>query len=409
LVINKFKENYLLLILVSFAIAPAIALGEGNRNLLLIGIMCFSPLLLVYNSYKLFKYDFVLVLFMLTIVIFPLYFNPDTMRWSTVLYTLMFCITFMVFYRKLYLSNFTANKYLSVLKYLIFAYFVTLIIQQISVFFGLPIFNLSNYNPAEPWKLNSLSSEPSHSARIVALLMFSFIYVKELKLNRNYTLNSDFKEDIYVWIAFLWVMITMVSATAIIFIFIVFIKFIKIKNLLPLSLFIFILVMFGISFGIGGEGSRVLEVIKATLTLQPDNIIEADHSASFRIVPTLVLFSTIEFSSLNDWFGYGIDYVSTILYKYLPGAGDDVTGGGLMALAIEYGLISFMIFVTFTYVITTNSRNRFLTSVFWFMLIFLNALNTQILWLSIFLLFTNNYFLKNKTHNFSLDKRKNYA
>ena len=70
--------------------SPAFALGAGARNMLLIGAMAISPLLLV--QYPIFnkRVDWPLMLFLLCTISFPLIFHPLTMRWSTALYSGMF-------------------------------------------------------------------------------------------------------------------------------------------------------------------------------------------------------------------------------------------------------------------------------------------------------------------------------
>ena len=76
------------------AIAPAIVLGDGNRNLFLIGVMVISPIIIMTS--KRFKRSNVwLLLFIVSIVLIPLVHQPDSMRWSTVMYSIMFCLTFM--------------------------------------------------------------------------------------------------------------------------------------------------------------------------------------------------------------------------------------------------------------------------------------------------------------------------
>lgn len=152
------------------ATAPAFALGEGDRNLLLIWVMGVSPLIVI-ARFRFDKNDVLSLLFLASIIIFPLIFHPESMRWSTVLYSWMFGLTFIAYKQLLQLNYFTIEPYLKLLKALLLAYFAVLLIQQFCVLTGLPVFNVSNYSPAEPWKLNSLAAEPSHSARIVALLM----------------------------------------------------------------------------------------------------------------------------------------------------------------------------------------------------------------------------------------------
>ena len=390
---KKPNNIFLALILFAMAISPAFALGEGNRNLFLIGVMSISPIIIL-RFFEFDKLDLLLLLFLITIAIFPSLLHPDTMRWSTVLYSIMFGLTFIAYKQMLRQNNFTVLKYYKTLKFLIFAYFIVLLIQQFCVLTGLPVFNLSNYNVATPWKLNSLAAEPSHSDRIVGILMYSYITIKEKLLNRSYELTKDSRKDKWVWIAFIWTMITMGSGTAFLFITIFLLKFVNFKNFKPLFIIGIILLTLVVYFE-NIAFDRTLNTTIATLTLDETTIIEADHSASVRITPFIILIKMVELSSTNAWFGHGVDYVSTFLSDYMPGVGEGFTGGGLFQLWLEYGFIAFCLFVLFTFK-TVFIKGKYLTIVFWFLLVFLYGINNQIVWLCIILLFTNNYFLKIK-------------
>ncbi|WP_443632135.1 hypothetical protein ABXT64_06555 [Candidatus Marifrigoribacter sp. Uisw_064] len=387
---KRIRPYLLILILTALAVSPAFALGEGNRNLLLIGVMGLSPIIILYFG----RFDRInpwLAFFMVSIIIFPLIYQPQSMRWSTVLYAIMFCLTFIAYKELLYHSKFTVIHYYKLLKYLIYAYFIVLLIQQFCVLTGLPIFNLSNYNPITPWKLNSLSAEPSHTARVVALLLYSYITIKELLLDRSYNFRLDFKKDKWVWIAFFWTMVTMGSGTAFLFIGVVLLKLIRFKNFIP---FLIIgCVMFVIVDFVGSNSiNRTYNVVLATASLDESIIIEADHSASFRIVPMIVLAKMLDVTTLNGWFGYGIDYVSTFMSNFIKGGGDKVSGGGLFALAIEYGLVSFFLFIIFSIKACYDKNDRLLSVIFWFLLVFMMGVNIQITWLCIILLISNKMF-----------------
>lgn len=391
--INLQKTAYRLLVLIIMvlAVSPAFALGEGNRNLLLIGVMGLSPILIIaFNKYH--KTDIWILAFLISITAIPLLHQPQSMRWSTVLYSCMFGLTFMAYTRLLAKSKFLPIHYLNVLKLLIIAYAVTLLIQQACVIIGFPIFNISNYDEATPFKLNSLASEPSHSARIVALLMYSFITIKELLLNRTYNLKKDFKKDKWVWLAFIWSMLTMGSGTAFLFLPLVLFKFIKFRNI-----FLLLIVLFGL-FSIlvlleVEAFERTYKVFIATLTLDSEAILKADHSAAIRIVPFLVIIPMLSITSINGWFGHGIDYVSTFLSDFIYGLAKGTSGGGLLQLWMDYGLIVFLIYI-YTTLIITYKKKDLLSLIFWILLVFMYSVNSQIVWLCIVLLFTNNYFFR---------------
>ena len=49
--IQKTAYLFLLLLVIALATSPAFALGQANRNLLLIGVMSISPMLIIFFNY----------------------------------------------------------------------------------------------------------------------------------------------------------------------------------------------------------------------------------------------------------------------------------------------------------------------------------------------------------------------
>ena len=387
------KKNSLLikLIIISLSVCPAIALGEGNRNLFLIGVMSISPIIIL-RFFEFDKLDFLLLLFLITIAIFPTLFHPDTMRWSTVLYSVMFGLTFIAYKQLLRQKHFSVLNYIKILKLIIYAYFIVLLIQQFCVLTGLPVFNVSNYDVQEPWKLNALASEPSHSGRILPLLMYSYITIYEKLLNRSYDFKKDVKADKWVWIAFVWSVTTMGSGTAILFLFVFLTKFIRLKKLIKtISISIMLILMIGLVENKSVQ--RTKEVILATLTLNEDVILNADHSAAMRILPVMVAFEKAGFNSLNDWVGNGVDFTTNFLSDEIPGLAEGTSGGGMFQIWLEYGFISFALFVMFS-LFNSYRKRDYVSFLFWFLLVFAYGVNNQIVWLCIVLLYTNQYFEK---------------
>lgn len=389
--------------MIGLAIAPRIFIDNKSRNLLLINIMYISPIILFYYR-KLYKNEIFLFLFLFFIVIAPLFNHPESMRWSTVLYTYMFSITFFAYQRLLYTGKLKIKGYLNTIKILLFSFTIVLIIQQFCVLTGLPIFNVSNYSYKEPWKLNSLAIEASYSARIVGILMYCYIVVKEIIKGRKYHVRSDFNEDKWVWLAFLWTMVTMNSGTAFLFIPLVMLKVLRGRNLVPLF------ILFGVILFIANmmevtAFERTASLFFATFTLDINAIAKADLSGAYRIIPLLVLLKKVSLVTVDGWFGHGIDYVGTFLDQYIAGAPEGLTGGGLLQVWMEYGFIGFILIVIFSIKTTWNKREP-LSIVYWFLLVFIYSVNIQIFWLCIALLFTNNYFQK-ITRN-KLDENNTY-
>ena len=131
---------------------------------------------------------------MLSIIFIPLFYRPDEMRWSTILYSCMFCLSFIAYTFLLRKSKISPIQFTQIIKFLIIAYAAMLLIQQFCVLLGLPIINISNYSVLSPWKLNSLAAEPSHSARIVALLMYCYLVLHETIKSRGYNFKNDFSK-----------------------------------------------------------------------------------------------------------------------------------------------------------------------------------------------------------------------
>ena len=393
--LSRLKSNNFLIVLFLALVSVSISYfsGDGNRNLLLIGLMAFSPFV-VLTSKKAYKDDLLLISFLLIIILPQYLMYPETTRWSTILYTAMFCFTFMAYFRICRSSSMSILRYQSIIKILIYAYTAVLIIQQFCVLTGLPIINVSNYSPENPWKLNSLSSEPSHSSVYLAVLMYSFIITRESQINHKYNLIKYFRADYVVWLCFLWSMLSMKSATAFIYLFFLILKFVNKKNII--AVFIVFISFYSISTTINSTAlSRAKKTAVAILTFDTKAIIDADHSASYRIVPTLFAFKIIDLETSDGWFGKGVDYMKDDLQNQIPGTSEDPSIGSMFTFAVDYGIIPFFIFLIFS-IRMCFDRKQFFSIVFLIFGVFLNSINTQVLWFVIIFLFTNKNITKQK-------------
>ena len=383
------NKSLLIVILFSLSIAPAIFLGEGNRNLLLIGVIFITPIFLL-KILKIEKIDILFFLMFLIMLLVPYIVNTETYRISTVLYSVLFGFLFITYKQLLNNSDFTIDTYLKLIKFIIYAYFIVLLIQQFCVLTGLPIFNISNYEPSNPWKLNSLSAEPSHTGRIVPLLMFSYIVIKEFIENRKYSLSLDFTNDKYLWFAFSWIIFTSGSATAYLFFILIFFKFLSLKNSIYLCILILLLIGV-INFFEINSYQRTLDFFMAVLTLDINKMMAVDHSASIRIAPLVVVFNNITATNINGLFGNGIDTTSNLISKYIYGIPDGLVAGGTFQLWYEYGFIVFILFIIYTF-FSIYDKNNNTNILFWFLLVFIAGINSQMVWLCMVLLYTNKYF-----------------
>ena len=397
--LNKQKITVSLIsaIIILLSASPSFMLNESSMNMFLIGFMGISPILLLLYLKSIAKEDVLLILFLLSITFIPQVNQPEAMRWSTIIFSWMFSLLFLT-YKQLLLENaFDINTFLKLLRYLIYAYAIVLIVQQICVLVGLPVFLASHYNPTEPWKLNSLAAEPSWTARSVAFLMFCYIIVKEIILDKKYSFKDEFKIDKYLWISFFWTMLTMGSGTAFLFIFLVLSIFLRLKTIF-MFIFIFVILLGIINYFEITAADRAINLFIAALTLDPQAMILADASGSSRIIPFIVLLEKVNITTIDGWFGHGIDYVANNLYMYFAIKIKGVGGGGMLELWMNYGFISFILFLVFSLVTTLNRKN-FKLIIFWFFLVFMYGVNSQLVWMFILIAFTINYFMKNIKEN----------
>ena len=134
------------------------------------------------------------------------------------------CFVFLLLPTHFYLeSKISPIQFTQIIKFLIIAYAAMLLIQQFCVLLGLPIINISNYSVLSPWKLNSLAMSP-HTQCIVCFNVLLLVLHETIK-SRGYNFKNDFRKDKWVWIAFIWTMLTLGSGTAFIFLPLVLLKF----------------------------------------------------------------------------------------------------------------------------------------------------------------------------------------
>src|SRR5690606_8364101 len=150
--------------------------------------------------------------------------------WSTILFSVMFSISFIAYENALRASKMEVETFIKAIRFLLVAYFVVLVIQQVGVLTGLPILNESNYSALSKWRLNALSAEASHTARNVNVLMFAFLALEEVRTGKKYLLRTQFRRDKYIWLGYAWTLFTMQSTTALIFAPLILLKVTNLRN-----------------------------------------------------------------------------------------------------------------------------------------------------------------------------------
>lgn len=374
----RILQYYVVISLFAFATALKPFLGADNRNLLLIGLMGLSPIF-VLMARRIKKSHLTLYFFMASILLFPTVINPEHLRWSTILFSLMFSFSFIAYENALRDSRMEIETFIKAIRFLLLAYFAVFAIQQIGVLTGLPILNESNYNSDSGWKLNALSAEASHTARNVSVLMFAYLALEEIRTGKKYAFKSQFPRDKYLWLGYAWIVLTMQSSTAFIFAPLVLFKFTDWRNI-GFALGALAIAVLAVTFLASDVFNRASTFVEAAFTFDYQRLMAADHSGSMRVAPMFVLMDKVELFSFAGLFGHGNDTVSRFMSDYIYGVYEGYTGGGMLLVWHEYGVISFALFVVFS-----MQASRALSAVpyfvFWLLIVFIAGPNNQIVWL----------------------------
>ncbi len=238
-------------------------------------------------------------------------FHPEGVTWDTYIYSLLLVVTYICFYNLVYIEKvFTIEHFIRICKWMMMAYFVVCIIQQVLTIAGIGYFPLLNMMQVLDRSIGcqSLSAEPSHFARI--MLVFYYAYIKCCEYKRgegSFTFNELFSgEHKWVTIRFLWMMLTMGSGTAFVCLILFSLYFVRWHNwyyIVPV-----LIVCYGLIQASGIEAlDRATSTIEATATLDKKTVQETDGSAAARISPIINSLNA-DFTKKETWFGYGVKY-----------------------------------------------------------------------------------------------------
>lgn len=305
--------------------------GYGISPLKL-GLMALMPLIFLIKVPYVSKALILGIIYLLTIILSGLL-HPESFRFSTIGYLGMFVITFITLYNLVHTEAFTLYFFIKFLRWMILAYAICLICQQFFVLAGIrfmPIINLNNQGFLAIDKLPIWNIEPSHTARILGVLMYGYMECISFRNGFKFSFRQLFDTE-HKWITFgfLWSMLTMGSGTAFIVLGVLSLYFINWRNALIIVPVLAGLVTIGSTMGIE-QFDRATSVVEAAMTLDTKTVIKTDHSASYRILPILNTINNLDLTKTEQWFGYGIDSgVSNLSKNMLPGI-------------IDYGLLAYL-------------------------------------------------------------------
>lgn len=375
--------NFTLFLIVVFCIRYIPVDSRDGISYFKIAVSFVCPIIFLIYTPKISKPFLVAIMYYL-ILVFSAIFQTQSVRWTTLIFQLSYLLMFLTFYNLVYeLNVLTSSVYVRFLKKFIIAYFITLIIQQIALILGVREFALINLCQFIDRGIgsNSLSGEPSTQALILTFTFFSLIRMLELSYNRPLSFGEIYKEAKWPTIGFLWCMLTMGSGTAFICLGILLCYFIKPRYYVSTALLLVVL-YFAVMHIEFTPLQRARDSFLAFLTLDRAAVSDADGSAAARIVPIVNTITELDLTTVEGWFGHGIDYgFSKGLFS------DRVMIGGIA----DYGFLSYIVLLIFVY--STMIRKFFsLETVLWFGILLGSLSNEPFRWGAMMLFTVVRYF-----------------
>lgn len=339
------KRNFATILLVVF-LTQFVWIEGYTISYVKVGIMALCPVMMLMHRLQITKATILCAIIYIYVII-SASFHPESFRASTLVYKLLFLLMYIVFYSFVHTEAFTLPYFIKIVKFLIFAYCICLVLQQICVLVGIhyiPIINLNNQSFLSIHKLPSLAIEPSHSAKILGVLFYAYLKCNEIVQGSKVTLSQIFNnEHKLVTYAFLWPMLTMGSGTAFLCMGILSLYFMKGFQFLY-AIPIFVSIYFIMNFFEVSQFERVRVTTQATLTGDAQEVAEADGSAAVRIKPLLNTLH-LDYTKAENWFGRGCDAgLQHGLY------GDDRYLAGIS----DFGLVYYILSIVFTYTCICN-------------------------------------------------------
>lgn len=277
-----------------------------TTSFLKLGIMGMAPLVVVMRGLRITP-ALILCATYWTWCYFSSLFNGEQ-RFSTLGFLGMYLGTFVVYSQLLQLGTFTFSYFKRLLRWIIMAFGIILVMQQLCMLVGIynmPIFNLHNQFFLSLTKLHSLTLEPSHSARVLAVLALCYWRMYEMECGAKPTLRNLFSGEMrWPMALFFWSMLTMGSGTAFAALGCLSLYFITRRTaayVIP-----FIVAMY---FAAGAmelsQFERANNMAQAMVTGDVYEVREADGSGAYRVVPLLNTLTKTDLTQAETWLGNG--------------------------------------------------------------------------------------------------------
>lgn len=303
--------------------------------------MAISVFVLLFYSFKTSKALILGIIYLLSQYVI-MNFHPEGVTWNTYIFSVLIVLMYVCFYNLVCIEKvFTIDHFIKICKWMMMAYFIVCIIQQVALIIGISYMPLLNMMQVLDRGLGcqSLSMEPSTFGRFMLVFYYAYIKCHEYKRDEGPFTPKELLSGEHKWVTirFLWMMLTMGSGTAFVCLILLSLYFVRWHNwyyVVPV-----LMLGYGAIQATGIEAlDRATNTIEATATLDKKIVQETDGSAAARISPYINSLNA-DFTKKETWFGYGVKY-----------ADDNSTFSRQTATLFDnYGLLFYIFTLIFTF------------------------------------------------------------
>lgn len=311
-------------------------------------------------------------------------------RFSTLGFLAMHIFSFVALYGLIRSKYFTLDYFVKFVTFMIQLYAVVLILQQLCILVGIrncPPINLCNQFYLSITKLPSLHIEPSSAARTLTVLMLCYLRCEPLTRRRRMIDIKELfsKEHRLVSFPFLWTMLTMGSGTAFAGLGILSLYFVRAKTCIVAIPALIGLVYVGEMMEVEqmGRATRLATAVASGADIQ--EMEDADGSGASRIIPMINTLTKTDLTDLSSWIGMGTGERQQAIVMA------DKTRK--MGNIVQYGIIGFVLSLTFVYSCIISKFISLETLIFVLLLGFAVG-NVTYGWGILMLIAVSSYFVK---------------
>ena len=399
---SSLEKNWKKLIPVTFLLMTTITfkflLLPNRLNSLFIAILIIGMLGSFLNPLKSFlNYSSVLiVLYLLMYYVF----SYRDIRFSSFIYTIAIICSVLFYKSSLQESNFQYDDFLATLRLIVYLFGIVVVIQYFCFLLSLPIFNIIPHSEffvieEDLSRFPSLSYEPAHYSKIIALCIFAYTIVYK-KFHNDSTIEMFRKNALFYFAGILQMVFMKSSTSVILFVALLYLFFTKSDFFILVSVSIVIAIALMIGFHDNIFIERAYQTFMSLFSFDIFNIISADSSAAVRIAPYFIFFQNIDLWDSSFWFGHGfdanVDYFREEVnwyHRYIP---DGIGIGGLfVTIPFNYGVFFFVLFFLWIKKTCLNKATPYYF-LFFFLICYDMGFNTYIVCFALLVFISIDYF-----------------